>query len=135
MSSGGSRSGAEQTAEQRAFYRVQPGLPITCVVMGADGQPAAGPPGMGVVANISAGGLRIITNVTLAMHNVLRVRLALPLQVSGAEEKVLEAYARVRRVAQLPDRAPPHFDVALQLIFEHEAERDDWVALIAELQK
>ena len=119
------------TEQRREFFRVQPCLPVTCVVVGADGQPRPGPPIVGVVENISGGGLLIATNAALSAQDVLRVRLALPPPSHG---EALEAEARVRRVEPIPGRVPPHFRVALQFVFPREADRDQWMRLVAELR-
>lgn len=120
--------------QRREHFRVQRCLPVTCVPIGLDGQPQFGAAFIGVVENISAGGLRITTPAAVSLQDVLRVRLPMPGEVAAVEGRALEAYARVRRVVLLPDRTPPHHDVALQLIFEREADRDDWVRLVDALQ-
>jgi hypothetical protein len=119
------------TQQRREFFRVQPCLPVTCVVVGPDGQPRPGPALVGIVENVSGGGLLIATNATLSVQDLLRVRLALPPPSQG---EALEAEARVRRVEPIPHRAPPHFRVALQFVFPREADRDQWVRLVAELR-
>jgi c-di-GMP-binding flagellar brake protein YcgR len=118
------------TQQRREFFRVQPCLPVTCVVLGADGQARPGPPVVGVVENISAGGLLIATNAVLSVQDLLRVRVPMPPPSEGA----LEAEARVRRAEPIPHRSPPHLRVALQFVFAREADRDQWVRLVADLR-
>jgi c-di-GMP-binding flagellar brake protein YcgR len=121
--------------QRRAFFRVGSSLSVTCFVLGQNGEPIPGSVTIGVVENISAGGLRIVTDTGLPPQARVRLRLDVPAQLQRSPSGPLEAEARVRRIVAIGRRMPPQYVVALQLWFDREAERDKWARLVFDLQR
>lgn len=126
---------ADEKAQRRGFFRIDACLPVTCFA--PDAGDAARPPvtATGVTENISAGGLRIVTNTALKVRDAVRIRVDVPSALVALHAEALEADARVRRVFEVLGRSPPHYVVALQLLFTREPRRDQWVQLVFELQR
>jgi PilZ domain len=121
--------------QSRAFLRVGSALAVTCFGLTASGDPVPGSMTVGVVENISAGGLRMVTDAGLPPQSRVRLRLDVPAHLQGSPAGPLEAEASVRRITSLGDGTPPQYVIALQLLFGREAERDRWARLVLDLQR
>lgn len=123
------------TVQRRQFFRVSATLSTTLLVTGGRVAMVGKEDARALTQDISAGGMRVDTNLALALTDRVKVTLETPRGFRKSLPAQLVCDADVMRVESAVRRNRKVTCVGLRFAFASENDRDRWVQLTFDLQR
>jgi hypothetical protein len=126
---------SERTAQRRSHFRTSANLAVELSVLASKTAKLGEQDRRAISLDISGGGMRVETALTVALEDRLGVVVRVPQKLHTALPPVLICEARVVRIEPIIRRGLDLFRVALQFSIRREPERDPFVRLTMDLER